>query len=414
MIPEHDRRIVRELAKSYRELSELDVNRERIDRIKAVNGLHALRPPLWIDEIPWNEMDMDGRLALRCESSEGRQIEDFFRKVLYRWEFIQADMVVERAFYIAKSYTDTGIGLTVKNDTISSDTENAIVSHRYEDQLDTEEKVDALHPPVITAKPDLDRRNLEEAEEVLDGILPVKLRGHEMFYAPWDDIAQYRGVENCLVDMVENPGLVHRTIKKLTEILVSKYTQMEEQGLLDFNIRSLHCTPPYTDDLPSGDYTGGRITLKDIWFRGMAQIFVSASPAMHEEYDLHYMRPFMERCGLSYYGCCEPLDRVIPSLKKVKNLRKIGVSPWADVRSCAEQIGSDYVVARKPNPALASGNFDATDAIRKEITETIEACLENNCPYEFVLKDISTVSHNPQNLFQWVRTATEVIDRYYR
>jgi hypothetical protein len=290
---------------------------------------------------------------------------------------------------------------------------NDIVSHHYEDQLDTEEKVAALSLPLITAHPAIDKKKLEEAEELFGGILPVRLRGHEMYYCPWDDIAQLRGVENCLLDMVDNPDLIHGTVKKFTDISVARYTQMADLGLLDFNAPTLHCTPPYTWDLPAKDHDGGKPRLKDVWFRGMAQIFVSASPAMQDEYDLQYMKPFMEKCGLSYYGCCEPLDRFIPYLKKVKNLRKIGVSPWADVRSSAEQAGGDYVLARKPNPALVSGAFKA-GALRQEIRETAEACIENKCPYELVLKDISTVTGKPQNLIDWARTVSEILDEYYR
>jgi hypothetical protein len=40
--------------------------------------------------------------------------------------------------------------------------------------------------------------------------------------------------------------------------------------------------------------------------------------------------------------------------------------------------------------------------------------MENKCPYEFVLKDISTVGGKPQNLIDWVKTVTETIDRYYK
>ncbi|MDR1949415.1 MAG: hypothetical protein LBQ38_08485 [Spirochaetaceae bacterium] len=412
MIPLQERNILRELAKSCRELAETDENRERINRIKAMHGLKPVRPPVWIDEIPWHEMDIEGRLVPRCESDEGKKIEDHFRKILYRWEYIRADMVVEDVLYIRKTYTDSGIGLTIQEETASGDNRNHIVSHHYRDQLDTEKKVEALKLPVITAHPEADQRKLEELEEIFRGILPVKLRGHEMFYCPWDDITQLRGVENCLLDMMDNPELIHKTIKKFTEISVSRYTQMADLGLLDFNIPSLHCTPPYTDELPAKDYTGGPPRLKDIWFRGMAQIFVSASPAMHEEFDLRYMAPFMEQCGLSYYGCCEPLDKVIPFLKGIKNMRKIGVSPWANVRSCAEQIGGDYVLARKPNPALVSGNVDPGQ-IKAEISETLEACIENKCPFELVLKDISTVGYKPQNLINWTKTVQEVIDRYY-
>jgi hypothetical protein len=187
---------------------------------------------------------------------------------------------------------------------------------------------------------------------------------------------------------------------------------MEAQGLLDYNIPSLHCTPPYTNDTPALDYDGGKVRIKDVWFRGMAQLFSSTSPAMQDEFDLQYMRRIMDKFALSYYGCCEPLDKFIPYLKKVPNMRKIGVSPWANVCSCAEQIGGNYVLARKPNPANVARNFNK-EIVEKEIVETIEACIENKCPYEFVLKDISTVNNNPQNLINWTKTVTDTIDRYY-
>jgi hypothetical protein len=412
MISPRDRAVLRELAKKQAEIAALDVNRERKRRIREMHALKPIRPPVWIDEIPWFEMDIDGELALRCESKEGRALEQHFRCVLFRWKYFQADMVVEDTFYVGKACAVSGIGLEVREQTLATDARNGIVSHHYEDLLDTEDKVEALLLPQVRADPEADKRNLEMTRELLDGIMPVALRGHGVYYAPWDQIARYRGVENCLVDMVERPEFIHKIMEKFTEIYRSQYMQMEALGLLDFNLSSLHCTPPYTDECPAKDYAGGPARLKDIWFRGMAQLFSAASPAMQDEFDLQYMKPFMEKCALSYYGCCEPLDKFIPWLKKISNMRKIGVSPWADVRSSAEQIGGDYVLARKPNPAHVAGVFDE-ERVRKEIKETVEACRENNCPYEFVLKDISTVTYRPRNLIAWTKTVMEVIDQYY-
>jgi len=167
------------------------------------------------------------------------------------------------------------------------------------------------------------------------------------------------------------------------------------------------------DGSPASDYDGGRVRFKDIWFRGMAQIFGSVSPAMHEEFDLQYARGLMDKCAFTYYGCCEALDNKIDLLKKIPNMRKIGVSPWANVRASAEAIGGAYVYARKPNPAMVAGTLDPA-AIQKEIRETVEACRDNKCPYEFVLKDISTVSYRPQNLFEWADIVARTIDEYYR
>jgi hypothetical protein len=413
VVTKNDKSIIRELAKEVSGLAALDINKERIRRSREMHNLKPGRPLVWIDEIPWHEMDIDGELKLRCETREVREIEQHFRRTIYRWKHIQADMVVEDSIYISKSYSDSGYGINVMEEIAATDNANHIVSHHYVDQLDSEEKLEALKLPVIKALPENDQKNLEAANEIFDGIIPVKPRGYGVYYAPWDEIPRLRGVENCFMDMISNPGFIHKTIAKFTEICVAKYTQMEEQGLMDYNISSLHCTPPYADGIPASDYDGGRVRFKDIWFRGMAQLFSSASPEMQDEFDLQYMRPLMEKCAFSYYGCCEPLDKFIPYLKKVPNMRKIGVSPWANVRSSAEQIGGDYVFARKPNPANVARDFNK-EAVESEIIETIEACIENKCPYEFVLKDISTVNHNPQNLIKWTNTVMETIDKYYK
>ena len=75
---------------------------------------------------------------------------------------------------------------------------------------------------------------------------------------------------------------------------------------------------------------------------------------MHEEFDIEYAREYFDGFGLVYYGCCEPLDRKIDIVRKLPNLRKISITPWADVKRAAEQMGSDFVMARKPNPAMVA------------------------------------------------------------
>jgi hypothetical protein len=186
---------------------------------------------------------------------------------------------------------------------------------------------------------------------------------------------------------------------------------MEAQGLLDYDLNDIHCTPPYADELPAPDYDG-KSRLKDVWFRGMAQMFSTVSPMTRKELDLDYMLPLMEKCGLSYYGCCEPLEKSLDFLAEIPNMRKISITPWANEELCAEWMSGNYVYSRKPNPAFVSGVFNE-DVVRDETRQTVELCMKYNCPYEFVLKDISTVSYNPQNMISWVNTVESVIDEYY-
>ena len=371
----------------------------------------GLRPGVWIDEIPWHEMDIDHQLTLICEDSFARQMEQFFRRKLFQWKYFQADMVVEPYYPIEKRFSTTGNGISVKEETIRNDAKNGIASHAYQDALADERNLEKIRLPVVTADGESDQKNLELAEDVLGDILPVRLIGAQVYCTIWDEISTLRGVEPCLYDMVDRPEYMHAIVQKLADCNMSYYSQLEALGLLEPHLSALHSTPAYTSELPQKDFNG-KARRKDVWFRGMAQMLSTVSPQMFEEFELHYMRPLMECFGLVYYGCCEPLDNRIELLKTVPNMRKIGASPWANVESCAEQIGSGYVLARKPNPAHVALNFDA-QVVEKETEETIRACIRNNCPYEFVLKDISTVSYKPQNLIDWSKTVRETIDRYY-
>ena len=43
----------------------------------------------------------------------------------------------------------------------------------------------------------------------------------------------------------------------------------------------------------------------------------------------------------------------------------------------------------------------------------MKVCQKYGCPCEFVLKDISTVSHRPENLIVWADTVSDVLDAWY-
>ena len=311
---------------------------------------------------------------------------------------------------VHKSYSDTGIGFSIDEDRLAVDGRNNIVSHRYHDVLEDERALEAYHDPVVTPHPENDEKNLAFAQEVFDGIMPVRLTGHGIYYAPWDEIAMLRGVEPILIDMAERPEYLHRIVALFARGMKLRMDQMEKYGLYDPEPQSLHCTPGSFTHAEAYDPAFGRC--RDIWFRTMAQMFSTVSPDAHYEFDVQYSIPLASRCALTYYGCCEPLSDRIHILKRYPNLRKIGVSPWADVEKSAEAIGGDYVLSRKPNPANVAYPADR-DLIRKEIESTVKLCLKYGCPCDITLKDISTVGYRPENLDIWSETASEVLDEYY-
>ncbi len=136
----------------------------------------------------------------------------------------------------------------------------------------------------------------------------------------------------------------------------------------------------------------------------MAQV----SPQMHEEFVLEYQLPIMEKFGLVAYGCCEDLTHKIDMLRRIPNLRRIAVTPVADVARCAERIGEDYVFSWRPNPALmVSCGFDE-ERVRRIIREGLQAA--RGCHVDITLKDIETVQGDPTRLRRWVEVVREVIE----
>jgi len=149
---------------------------------------------------------------------------------------------------------------------------------------------------------------------------------------------------------------------------------------------------------------------RDLWCFAAVQEFALISPAMYDEFLLQYQMPSLRQFGLVAYGCCEDLKYKIDMLRQIPNLRLIAVTPRANVRRCAEQIGTDYVISWRPNPAdMACCGFDEPK-IRRIIREGMEACKRLHVCIH--LKDIETVEGDTSRLARWVGIVRSISDEY--
>lgn len=408
-----DAQVLRPLAFAYARLAEADRNRDTLRLHRAVNDLKMVRPVVLIDELPWNEMGHPDELGLRCTDPTLRDIEIYLRRALFLQRHMPADQVLRPYVPVYKVVRTSGIGVRFEEETLATDAANHIVAHRYIDHLETEDDVARLLPPVVTYDRAETLRRYQLVGDAIGDLVPVRITGIDMFgVVTWDDIARYRGVTDLLLDLADRPDFSHALVRRLTDFRKSELDQYEAQGLLDCDPYQLHCTAARVSDLPSAGFDGTHVTRRDIWGRGTAQIFASVGNAMHDEFDIEYMLETIGQCGLSYYGCCEPLDRKIDIVSRIPNLRKIGVTPWADVDVATEAIGKKYVVASKPNPASVAVPVLDKDALRVEIGRILDACRRNGCSVDIVLKDISTCARRPENLFEWERTVMEMVLDY--
>ena len=115
------------------------------------------------------------------------------------------------------------------------------------------------------------------------------------------------------------------------------------------------------------------------------------------------------RFGKTYYGCCEALHQKIDILRKIKNLRKISVSPWFDIPKGLEDGAGDYILSIKPNPAIFAEDGFNEERARAEIAGYLDQAKGQSV--ELVMKDISTLRHDPARLDRWAQIAMEEAEK---
>lgn len=405
----HDNNILRDLAKRKAEIGNLPIQKETAGLWRKLNCLEAVRPLVWINEIPWHELNANGELTFQCEDKSLHDLEFSFRSELYQWTHFRCDMVVEPVLYNTivggptSSYADYGIQEQINR---SDDGEDV----GYIPIIKSEADADNIRTPKVWYDREATERNRVLQSELFDGILEVRTRGIvTQWHSPWDQMIHWYGIEQLYADMYDRPELVHRLLRNFMNALNEVVAQQEALGMLDIgngNWRVGSGGMGITDQLPTSNPDGHRISTSEQWGCATAQIFSEVSPAMHEEFALQYERPLMERFGLTYYGCCEPLHKKIDMLRSVSNLRKISMSPWINVDEASDKMAADYVFSYKPNPAhLAMSTLDAR-LVRSYLEDVAKKTRCNRV--EFILKDITTVCNQPQRIDEWARIAMDV------
>jgi len=406
-----DRKIVRDLAAKYFREANSDENRSKVALHKGVNDLKMIRPIVLVNELPLHEFNTEGELTLYCEDPLMREVEHFFRVQLYRKKHFNDDNHMYTYYPIMKQGSLAHMsGISIEEDRIESG--GHVAAHMYKDVLSTEEELEKIYWKPGHYDRDSTMKRYELVADAIGDILPVKIQGYQMGMglAVWDDVAQWRGAENLLKDLADRPEFMHQIARKLTDGYIKTIDDGIKNGMYAVEFPDMHCTANYTNDLkPVTDFDN--IQPVNLWGRGVAQIFGFVSPQMHDEFDIQYQLEALKPFGLVYYGCCERLDNKIHLLEKMHNLRKISITPWADINAAAEKIGRKYVMSVKPNPANVGAGFNEEN-VRLELKPIIEAAKRNDCSFELVLKDISTVDNKPQNLTKWTEIAMEMVNDY--
>ncbi len=406
MLPSGDVSLLRELGERVRLLADRPIEKEKERLWRDHNALTPTRPVVFCDpENGWNEIIHPDDLS--CRDNLAREWEFALRRELFWGERMRDDRVITGIFEVSHVYTETDMGVP-----ITFHRKDAAGSYVWDAPIREPEDLQKLKFPKIEINTSATEERLEIAHEVFGDILKVRLKtvwwwtlGLTM------SLAYLRGMERMMMDMIDTPEMVHRLMSFLRDSQLKRLEFLEKEGLLYTNTDGTYVGSGgfgWTDQIPEKG-EDGKVRLENMWGFAESQETVGISPGMFEEFVLPYQLPLLDRFGLNCYGCCEPLDSRWKHVKKIPNLRRVSVSPWADARKMADNLQDKYIFSWKPNPSdLARSHFD-TDHIRRNIRDTFQTT--KGCRVEIIMKDCHTIANSPDRVVEWTRIAKEESER---
>ncbi len=409
-----DREILRRLASDLAAAAAAPSHAEKARLWTRMNDLHQERPMVWINEIPWNEMNVNDELSFSCQHPWARQQEQNLRRTLYQWRHMPADMVLNNHIACPLAMHSTDFGIVEEVDVIKTDDSNEIVSRHFKLQITEPEDIAKIKMPVVTHNEAATRIRFDAMNEVYGDIMPVQKEGQtHIWFTPWDYLIRWWGVQEAMMDLIMRPEMVNEAVSRMVDGWMTELDQFVALNLLSLdnnNTRIGSGGYGYTTQLPGKNFDTDYVKPHNMWGCSNAQIFSEVSPEMHWEFALEHDMRWLSRFGLTYYGCCEPLHNKMELLKRIPNLRKFSVSAWAKIDRIVENGGANYVLSIKPSPAVFAEDTWRPQLARDQLLKSLEQA--RGCNVEIIMKDISTVRYDPKRLWEWSEIAMDVVQNW--
>ena len=405
---------LRRLAERISEIAALPIHKEKAQLWRRLNDLEPTRPLVWVTEEPWHELNVNDELTLVCHAPWARDLEQSLRRTIYSWTHYPCDFVVNNFIESPLAINSTGFGITEDVDIARTDQVSSVVSRHFNLQITEPEDIEKIKMPIVTHDQATSESRFQTMLDIFGDIIPVqKLGVPSIWFTPWDSLIRWWGVQEAMMDLALRPEMVHAAVDRMVDASMAELDQLCELNLLspnNCNVRVGSGGYGYTSALPGDNFDPSRLQPKNMWGCSNAQIFSSVSPEMHWEFAVKHDMRWLERWGMTYYGCCEPLDQKMDVLRRIPNLRKISVSAWCDPARAAGEIGTDYVISHKPNPAILAEDTWRPEQARRELSDALEKF--RGCHVEVILKDISTCRYQPERLWEWVEITMEEVRRF--
>ncbi len=398
-----ERAYIRELARQVAEQADRPANAAIITRWRDVNALRKPdRAPVYCRPVgAWTELLPERELC--CADPWLRRLEFNFRSQLIKVA-IGDDTPLEDYFPVRAVFRidpPTVYGVEITRHLAAS----AGGAWSYDPPLKTPEDFARLCLPRYTLLKDETRQALQQAHELLGDILPVMLICDAPLGATLGTAAaDLRGLSEMMLDMADEPALLHRLMAFLRDATLQAMRDVEASDLLTpNNVGPMLCSDPV------GPPPDGNSSYCNLWAMANSQEFDQVSPAMWEEFCLAYQRPILEQFGLVAYGCCENLTHKIAGVLSIPNLRIFVCSAWTHLDTVIEQVGTRHVIMWRQK---------ASDVVFAEDEATLRQALEAGMAklqghyVQIVLRELQTLANHPDRLHVWTRLAIEAAEQY--
>lgn len=417
-ISAEERKHLRELAKRQHEIANLPVMEERKKKWYKLNNGDTDVPlvtfefngpreeiypiPIYKDPLAINiEEQMNTHLTDHSLLNDDRVIPDYISVQVPNWIRV-FDL---EGIQVGTTYSDgrPSMGYAVKHPI-----------------TDLEEDFHKLKKSIYFVDKGLKKANeiKSEIEEVVGDIIPVKIEFKSFSFNAGHKFVDLMGMENMFFAICDYPDKFHEAMQMYVNDYFEYMDEIEKGGAILANNDGSYLNQGswgYTTDLPSHNQIAGKVTFKDVWGYSNFQETVGMSVDMFDEFFFSYMEKISNRLGLFAYGCCEPVHGLWDKcLSRLKNLRKLSVSPWCDEEAIAERIrGKKIVYHRKPSPNFIGVDdvFDE-EAFRAHITKTVKAA--RGCPLEITFRDVITAKGEPWRLTRAIEIVKEQYERYWQ
>jgi len=352
---------------------------------------------------------MLGKSPLQCDEPVAREIEYYLRRVLWMARNVDDDHIVWPLVRLAVPYQIvTGWGF----DMAMHDSADELGAKAFAAPMREAYRLDRLTRPEVEVDEAAWKFKKERFEELTEGRVGLSASYPSPGHSPFDLAAQLRGLEEIMMDPVEEGESLHALMDFLTESYLSQHRRREEKGWINFTPapdgihqavfdHRVHCAR-----LPPSWSPGEPARLSWEWPYVSAQTSSGFGPGMYGE----FVQPYHERLArlapedTVYYHGCEPLDLKMEIIRTLPHLRRFHVSPWSSLPKAVECFGRRTVLEAHAHPTRVFFDWEEAgirENIRTLVRQGAGSLMDLN------LSDIHTVNGQPEKLALWARVARE-------